>query len=68
MGAVYKNADERLNSICAVKKLLTDYEDETEQSKEWFLREARILAQLNRIQIFQRFLIIFHIKIAIILL
>jgi len=47
MGAVYKALDEKLNNTCAVKELLTDYEDETGQAKEWFLREARILAQLD---------------------
>ncbi len=49
MGAVYKAKDTKLNSICAVKELLSPYGETEKQKKaeEWFLREAEILAGLD---------------------
>ena len=49
MGAVYKAVNCKLESICAVKELLPFElgEEEHEKAREWFKREARLLARLD---------------------
>jgi len=49
MGAVYKAINCKLESICAVKELVPCHmeEEEEEKSKEWFKREAKLLARLD---------------------
>src|SRR6266568_5098022 len=49
MGAVYRATDVNLESTCAVKEMLDDFQSEEERKKavEWFRREAKLLLTLN---------------------
>ena len=53
MGSVYKALNQNLDCICAVKELIPfkATEEEREKVTEWFIREAKLLARLNHINL-----------------
>ncbi len=46
---VYKAKDKKFNNLCAVKELVTSFDDETEEKEitEWFKRGAILLASMD---------------------